>query len=389
MANHTLTLTDVEVLREAQSTLERHLPLSAAGYGCTTDDLYKVLLGAAVQRSTIEAVCREMVGAPVGNTIRGYLNEQLCVEELPAWEERLNQALAANLPQRIGRRPRVIAMDMHDRPYYGKTSQEAGLWVRGRAKRGTTRFYRIATAYVIIEGLRFTLAIHFVLPEVKPATVVKQLWTHVAALSIPIKYLLLDRGFAGIDVQDYLDQQGMSAIIACPIRGKQGGTRALCRGRKSYRTQHTFSSHGGHKQRTAEVVVCRTFTTAKRTKRLKRRAMWQVFILIHLEMTPRQVRRGYRRRFGIETSYRCASQVRGWTTSPNPVLRFLLMALAVYLVDMWIWLRWLFTQVPRRGQRKLDEQEFQLSRFARFILHGLEEHYGVIHQITAGTAPLL
>jgi len=389
MANHTLTLTDVEVLREAQATLERHLSLSAAGYGCTTDDLYKVLLGAAVQRSTIEAVCREMVGAPVGNTIRGYLNEQLCVEELPAWEERLNHALAANLPQRIGRRPRVIAMDMHDRPYYGKTSQEAGLWVRGRAKRGTTRFYRIATAYVIIEGLRFTLAIHFVLPEVKPATVVKQLWTHVAALSIPIKYLLLDRGFAGIDVQDYLDQQGMSAIIACPIRGKQGGTRALCRGRKSYRTQHTFSSNGGHKQRTAEVVVCRTFTTAKRTKRLKRRAMWQVFILIHLEMTPRQVRRCYRRRFGIETSYRCASQVRGWTTSPNPVLRFLLMALAVYLVDVWIWLRWLFTQVPRRGQRKLDEQEFQLSRFARFILHGLEEHYGVIHQITAGTAPLL
>jgi hypothetical protein len=25
------------------------------------------------------------------------------------------------------------------------------------------------------------------------------------------------------------------AIIACPIRGKDGGTRALCQGRKSYR----------------------------------------------------------------------------------------------------------------------------------------------------------
>jgi len=389
MNNHTLALTDMEVLTAAQTTLEKHLRLSADGYDCKTDDLYKVLLGAAVQQSTIETVCAEMVGTPVGNTIRGYLKEQLCVEDLPQLEDRLNQALVANLPKRVGRKPCVLAMDLHDRPYYGKTSQEDGLWVRGRAKDGTTRFYRIATAYVIIKGLRFTLAIRFVLPEDKPATVIQQLWARMAALAIPVKYLLLDRGFAGIDVQDYLDQQGIPAIIACPIRGKQGGTRALCHGRQSYRTQHTFSSNGERKQRTAELVVCRTFTTAKRTKRLKRRAMWHVFILIHLEMTPRQVRRCYRRRFGIETNYRCASKVRGWTTSPNPALRFVLMALAVYLVNVWVWLRWLFTQIPQRGQRSLDQTAFQLTRFARFIVHGLEEHYGVVRQITAVAAPLL
>jgi hypothetical protein len=163
----------------------------------------------------------------------------------------------------------------------------------------------------------------------------------------------------------------------------------LCQGRKSYATHHTFSSDGGRKKRTAQVVVCRTFTTAKRTKRLKRRALWQIFILIHLEMTPRQVRHCYRRRFGIETSYRCASKVRGWTTSPNPVLRFMLMALAVFLVNAWIWLRWRFTQVPRRGHRRFDEISFPLSRFARFIVHSLEDQYGVIHQIIAVAAPLL
>jgi putative transposase len=388
MNNDTLALTDAEVLMEAQTTLENTVPLSADGYECSTDDLYKVLLGASVQRSTIEAVCAEMMSAPVGNTIRGYLNEQLSVAELPELENRLNQALSAHLPERIGRQRRIIAMDMHDRPYYGKTTQEAGLWVRGRAKDGTTRFYRLATAYVIVKGLRFTLALCFVLPEDKPTTVIQQLWARVAALAVPIKCLLLDRGFAGIDTQDYLHRQGIPAIIACPIRGKQGGTHALCRGRKGYRTQHTFSSNGGRKQRTAELVVCRTFTTAKRTKRLKRRAMWQVFILIHLDLTPRQVRRCYRRRFGIETSYRCASQVCGWTTSPNPVLRFLLMALAVYLVNVWVWLRWHFMQIPRRGHRQLNEKAFHLSRFARFIIHQLEEHYGIVRQITAVAAPL-
>lgn len=388
MNNHNLTLTDRKVLTETRSSLEQQVPLSAEGYECTTDDLYQVLLGASVECSTIEAVCQELVGTPVGNTVRGYLNEQLCVEELPTLEDQFNQALAAHLPQRIRRKLRVLAMDLHDRPYYGKTKQEEGLWVRGRAHDGTTRFYRIATAYVVLKGLRFTLAIRFVLPGDKPVKIIQHLWQRVAALSIPVKYLLLDRGFAGIDVQDYLEQQGIPAIIACPIRGKQGGTRALCHGRKSYGTQHTFSSDGRRKQRTAEVVVCRTFTTAKRTKRLKRRAMWQIFILIHLEMTPRQVRRCYRRRFGIETSYRCASKVRAWTTSPNPALRFLLMALAVYLVNVWVWLCWRFTQIPRRGHRRFDEKLFQLSRFARFIVHGLEDHYGVIRQITAVAAPL-
>ena len=388
MNNHSLTLTDKKVLTETRTRLEQEVRLSADGYECNTEDLYQVLLGASVQCSTIEAVCQELVGTPVGNTVRGYLNDQLRIEELPTLEDQFNQALAAHLPQRIRRKLRILAMDLHDRPYYGKTKQEDGLWVRGPARDGTTRFYRIASAYVVLKGLRFTLAIRFVLPGDKPAKIIQHLWQRVAALAIPVKYLLLDRGFAGIDVQDYLDQQGIPAIIACPIRGKQGGTRALCHGRKSYCTQHTFSSDGGRKQRTAEMVVCRTFTTAKRTKRLKRRALWHVFILIHLEMTPRQVRRFYRRRFGIETSYRCANTVRGWTTSPNPVLRFLLMTLAVYLVNVWVWLRWQFTQIPRRGQRRLDEKSFQLSRFARFIALGLEDHYGVIRQITAVAAPL-
>ena len=131
--------------------------------------------------------------------------------------------------------------------------------------------------------------------------------------------------------------------------------------------------------------MCRTFTIAKR---LKRRATWQIFILIHLDMSPRQVRRLYRRRFGIETSYRCAGKVRGWTTSPNPPYRFLLTALGVLLVNISTLLRWSFTQRPRRGARWLDIRQFQLDRFAKFIVRALQRHYGYVHQITAVVATL-
>jgi len=386
----TLTLTDQKVLQEAQTTLQEHLELEAHGYICTTEDLLNVLMAVAADQGTIESVCADFVGTPDAETIRTYINEQLCVEQLPQLEAALNQALVAQLPPRLWRRSQDVAIDFHDRPYYGKSSQEDGLWVRGQAKYGTTRFYRIATAYILMKNLRFTLGICFVLPDVSKVNVLSRLLSQVRRLNIPLRRLLLDRGFAGIEVQAFLEQQGVPALIACPIRGKRDGrgTRALCRGRKSYRTVHTFRNSATGQSRTAEVVVCRVFTTAKRTKRLKRRASWQIYILIHLEMTPGQVRKLYRRRFGIETSYRCANKVRGWTTSPNPAYRFLLMALGVLLVNVWVWLRWLFTQQPRRGGRKLDVKLFQLARFAKFLLRALESHYGCVRHIAAVVPPL-
>ena len=386
--NSNLILTDKTVLEEARSILDYHLDVQAEGYKCATEDLLNVLLAVAADQGTIESVCADLVATPNPETIRQHINEQLCVEELPQLEAALNRALVAKLPPRLWRRGQDVAMDFHDRPYYGKSPQEEGLWVRGQAKDGTTRFYRLATAYIIVKNLRFTLGIRFVLPGTSKVDVVRQLLQQVQDLHIPLRRLLLDRGFASIAVQEFLDQQEIPALIACPIRGKRGGTRALCQGRKSYRAQHTFKG-ANDKSRTAEVAVCRTFTTAKRTKRLKRRATWHLFILIHLDMSPRQVRRLYRRRFGIETSYRCAAKVRGWTTSPNPAYRFLLLALGVLLVNIWTLLRWAFTQRPRRGGRLLDVHRFQLDRFAKFIVRALQQHYGYVHQITAVVAPLM
>jgi putative transposase len=388
MADDTLKLTDEKVLSHAHRLLEEHLPLEADGYACTTDDLLNVLLGVAANQGTIESVCADLVGTPDADTIRTYFNEQLCVEDLPDLAERLNAALATEVPERVRRRACEVAIDLHDRPYYGKQPQDEGLWMRGQAKDGTTRFYRVATAYVIVKNLRVTLAIRFVVPGDDTVTLLDDLLNRLKTQGIRIERLFLDRGFDGIGVMDYLTRRKQPALIACTIRGKTGGTRALCQGRRSYRTQHTF--HGADPAAfTAELAVCRVFTTAKRTGRRKREADWMIFILIHLDWTPRQARRQYRRRFGIESSYRCASQVRGWTTSTNPAYRFLLIALSFVLLNVWIHLRWLFTQVPRRGGRWLDTQLFQLSRLVKFIVRALERHYGCQHAFIAPAAPRL
>ena len=380
-----LELRDRDVLERARRHLEEHVSLGAEGYRCSTDDLWNVLLAAAVNQDTIESVCADLVGTPDPETIRRYLNEQLTVERLSELEQQLNAALAAEVPSRVRRRAQDVAMDLHDRPYYGKVSQKEGLWIRGKAKDGTTRFYRVATAYVMLKDLRFTLTIHFFVPGDQMVTVLDTLLRRVQGLGVRVRRLFLDKGFSGIDVLAFLTQRQQPAVIACPIRGKKGGTRALCQGNKSYRTRYTFKN--GDKSFTADLVVYRAFTTAKRTGRMKRRATWLIFILIHLDLLPRQTRRLYRRRFGIETSYRCAGRVRGWTTSPNPVYRFLLIGLSFFLLNVWLHLRWLFTQMPRRGRRYLDKERFRLARFARFLTRALEQHYGYVQHITAPVRP--
>lgn len=382
-------LDDAEVLRRAQATLETHLPLNADGYCCTSETLYQVLIGVGVKKGTIESVCTELADAPDGETVRGYLNQQLRVEDLPQLERQINAALAANWPKKLRRGgPVEVAMDFHDRPYYGKTEQSKGLWVRGEAKDGTTRFYRVATAYAIVRGRRVTLAIRFVLPKDETVKVLGDLWRALRQRALRIGCLYLDKGFASVEVYDYLHKRQQAALIACPIRGKQGGTRALCKGNKSYRAEHTFKSGSGQLF-TAQLSVCRVFATARRTGRHKRKASWLLFVQIHLNWAPEQCRERYRRRFGIETSYRLANKLLGWTTSPNPALRFVLMGLGFVLLNLWVHLCWEFTQVARRGGRFLKTTLFRQQRFINFLIRALERLYGYVSEITAPSAPLL
>jgi putative transposase len=386
MPYSTPELTAQEVLRHAQDLLEEKLPLNAEGYKCTTDDLFKVLLGVAATKSTLEAVCADLVGTPDPQTLRGYFNEQLRVEELPELEQQLNAALAAEVPRRVRRQDQEVAIDYHDRPYYGKGEQAHELWVRGKAKDGTTRFYRVATAYLVLNGLRLTLALHFVLPDEDTVSVVDLLLKRVKAQGLQVGCLLLDKGFESVAVMEYLTRQGQAALIACAIRGTTGGTRALCQGHKSYGTTHTFQGPQGV-DFPASLLVCRVFTTARRTGRHRRHADWLVFVQIALALSPRYARHLYRSRFGIETSYRCEGQVRGWTTAKNPAYRFVLLALAFVLLNVWIHLRWLFTQVPRRGGRWLDTPRFPLARFVKFLQRALELWYGGVRAITAPALP--
>jgi hypothetical protein len=334
-----MELTDETTRAMTVERLEEHVELNIQGSKATTEMALEVLVHAASTGQSIEASCAELAGTADSNTLREYLNEQFNKDNLTELEEQVNDALAADMPKKLRMRPRKLALDLHDQPFYGKDPSLLDFACRGQAKDGTTYFYRLASAYVMLKGIRVTLGVVFVRPELSLRELVSKLTERVRAQGITISSLYLDRGFASIPIYQQLLEGDLPAIIACPIRGKRGGTKALCQGRQSYLTQHTFRS-AEHGECTVPVAVVRSFThKGKRGKKKRRQARWFIYVLIHSKLKAQQAHGRYRSRFGIESSYRCMRQLRIRSNSRNPAMRFLFMALGLILVNVWVTLR--------------------------------------------------
>jgi len=371
----TKTKLEAEDVRElAEELLLKQISLQTEGYKITTSMALNVLMRAAAENSSIDAVCSDLADVVDANTLREALNRSLKVEDLRQHEEEFTAALAECIPVGMPRVGLEMAIDFHNEPFYGKSEAMQAYTCRGEAKDGTTYFWRIASLYVIWRGVRLTLALTYVLPKESPLSIVKRLLARRSALGFRSKVLYVDKGFCSTEVITYLEKEGESAIIACPIRGKKGGTRALCRGRKAYRTSYTFSDGTQ-----VDLAVVPTLKPDK--KKGKRRRTWLVYVIIHLDWSAKKVQWRYRHRFGIESSYRQLGELRAHTNSHNVALRFFFLALALLLVNIWTYLRCACTRVIGYGPFRLHVKGFRLARFVAFLHRAIEQAFGTVMSI--------
>jgi len=348
--------------------MEKHLSLKTEGYRSTTHETFNLLLKAVAEGSSVEAVCADSCGVVDSNTLREQLNRALSVEELRQQEAEMNAALQATIPAGMPRGGLEVAIDTHDEPFYGKTAELLSYTRQGQAKAGTTHFFRIASAYVIWREVRLTLALTYVLPADDLLSVVKLLLARLTQVGIHASVLYLDKGFCSGEIIRYLQHSGQAAVLACPIRGKSGGIRALCRGRGSYTTDYSFTDGTS-----AHLALVDTRVYDPKTKRKQRK--WLAFVLVHLDWTPRQVYRNYRRRFGVECSYRGLRQVKVLTNSRNPALRFFLFGLGLLMQNVWVLARWLFTRRPGKGRHKLIPSLLRFHHFRKLLVRAVERFY--------------
>lgn len=348
--------------------MEKHLSLKTEGYRSTTDETFNLLLKAAAEGSSLEAVCADSCGVVDSNTLREQLNAALDECALRQQEAEMNAALAAAIPVGMPRGGLEVALDTHDEPFYGKTPKLLTYTCKTRAKDGTTHFFRIASAYVIWREVRLTLAVTYVLPEDNLPGVVERLLQRLGHLGLHATVAYLDKGFCCGDILRYLQRVGQAAVLACPIRGKTGGIRALCQGRGSYTTDYTFTDGT-----TARLALVDTRVRDPKTKRKQRK--WLAFVLVNLDWTPHLVYRKYRRRFGIEASYRLLRQVKVLTNSRNPALRFFFLGLGLLIQNIWVLARWLFTRRPGKGRHKLISALLRFATFRKLLVRAVERYY--------------
>src|SRR5712691_7474243 len=217
-----------DVRQAVEQTLREHVNLAINGYKCDTASVVNVLVKAAIEGQTIQSVCEDLALEVGSNTVREQLNVLLDVYDLRQHECEMNAGLAACVPQQLPKRGREMALDFHDEPFYGKTPELRAYAVRGEAKEGTTYFYRVATLSVMWRAVRLTLAMTYVLPEDSNLSVVQRLLERMQHLGFRPRVVYMDKEFCEGPIVRYLTQAHIPAILACTIRGDNGGTRALC-----------------------------------------------------------------------------------------------------------------------------------------------------------------
>lgn len=87
-----------------------------------------------------------------------------------------------------------------------------------------------------------TVALAFVRGTDGKLEVLDEIIRLIAGQCIQVKCLYLDRAFFTTDVISYLQERNIQFLMPAIVRGKEGGTRALAKGRKSRTTPYTMRS---------------------------------------------------------------------------------------------------------------------------------------------------
>lgn len=198
----------------ALETLKSNLKLSSAGDKSSADNVLDILLSAAANQTSIDRECDELEGAHSLNKVRGVLRESL---ELQMLERQLNKALGQDLNPVYWQHPPHVAVDLVDIPYCGLAKENPDEVCRSQAKLGTTYFHVFATAYVIRQHRRVTLALHYVHQGETLVSVLDALKGWLDELGIKVRLWVADRAFCCVSALRWFDQQPEGWAMPTPL----------------------------------------------------------------------------------------------------------------------------------------------------------------------------
>ncbi len=383
------TISSREVHDRTASTIQTHVGLADHGHKCTASVIISILLYAASRITSIFDACQRLAAAPSDQSLRDALRATLPpIDEL---ERRLNAGLAADLPKALRKRRYPLAIDLTLIPYHGEPYLNLAEIYRGEPKSGTSHFHAYATAYVIRDGHRFTVAMTRVLYGKPIKEVVQRLLQQASRIGVKPRYLLLDRGFYNVEVVRYLQAARYPFLMPVARRGRRprdpGKSESVWRfftWKRSGWTEHRWHDPEG---RLATVRICVVYG---RFGRKGQRRRLRTLVYAYWGFRPPScdwVRETYRTRFAIETTYRQMNQARIRTCTRDPLLRLLFVGLAMILRNVWVWLHLMCLAVARRGRVELRLERLRFRRLLVWLQHYAEMLFG-FHDFTVAERPM-
>lgn len=384
MRTYPYSLTARDVQAHAAQLCQQHLRLRDHGPKCTAGLLFTLLCYAAARMGSLSAACKALRDAPTYTAVHDALLATL--PDLPELQRRANRALQGDLPKALRRKAQPLAIDLHLVPYHGHYLHEEKEVYRSQARDGTSHFHAYATLYVIRKGCRFTVALTTVCKGEALEKVIQRLLRAAAKAGVRPRYLLLDRGFWSVNVIRYLQAGRYAFLMPVPCRGRKadhpqgpGGTRVFHLRKKSGWGRYTLTNEKGRKATVSICVKCRN----RRGERGKHGREALVYAYGKMQPSSYQwVKETYRTRFAIETTYRQLGQARIRTSTPDPLLRFLYVAIALILRNVWVWLHWAVLAHPRRGRRRIDLDQLPFRAMLLWLQHLAEELLGVCNRVS-------
>lgn len=373
-------VSDRQIQALAEQWLREAMPLKDAGWKCTARTLWRIVLLAAARMCSLFAACRDLAGAPGDDAVLRALAR--CLPKRPlTLEQWLEPALAGRrLRPALLKRKRRIAIDWHLIPYHGRPDRHANELYHGHPKSGTTKFHAYATACIVDQGCRYTLAVTYLKGHESPAAVLQRLLDRLAARSVPIKLLLLDRQFFVSPVLALLQSRQIPFLLPLVLRGrrpkrrkKAGRTtrRAVKLRDFQRRAAGRYSFTWTVKNTSVSFAVVVAYKSHRHHRTNQRRHKKFLYAAWRVRGEPVEIRELYRRRFGIESSYRQLGQARIRTCTRDPVLRLFFVLVALVLRNVWVWLHFTYFTEWKCGEPTLHLEGLRFRRMLNWLVHAI------------------
>jgi len=307
------------------------------GWLCTATVVWNIVLRAAARSISIYAACRDLAEGPCDQSIRDALADGL-PKTLSVLERRINKSLLCDIHRRLMRASWEVAIDWHLTPYYGEPHRSRNELYYGPPRQGTKKFHAYASACIVTRGYRYAVALTYVRRHESTVTVLRRLLAIIREIKLKIKRVLLDRAFFNVPVVTFLKEENLPFLMPVMFRGrkpKKPATKGLhwLKRQAAGWYQHTMKS--GKQQTTVSVCVGYRRHRNRKDKQVRQKLLFAAW---RVRGTPVETRERYRRRFGIETSFRQLRQARIYTCTRNPQLRLLFVAIALLLRNLWVWI---------------------------------------------------